>query len=192
MPGRRCPRRFRRDDPIDPVEDTVGEDDAQPYREKRKRMSDIPGRAGAPGRSQIASAHPDWPKLNTHPRSIGVGDLRHRVLPRALTAPAHDEEVSSSRSNCRDRPPPLGRKRKRRGVPNETMATTVSSVRLRPIRSPCHATLSRPFRYRQSPTVQKGSPSSVRSRCSTFARWSRVPDQGASHLGHRTRPTAAH
>ncbi len=46
----------------------------------------------------------------------------------------------------RDRPPPRGRRRKRRGVPSETMATMVSSVRPRPTVSPCHATLSAPLR----------------------------------------------
>ena len=40
------------------------------------------------------------------------------------------------------------------------MATMVSSVLLRPIVSPCQATLSSPSRYRQSPAVTNGSPSS--------------------------------
>jgi hypothetical protein len=43
-------------------------------------------------------------------------------------------------------PPPRGRNKNRRGVPRETIATMVSSVRLRPMRSPCHATLSHPSR----------------------------------------------
>ena len=63
-------------------------------------------------------------------------------------------------SKWREGPPPRGRKRKLRGAPNETIATNVSTVLPRPMVSPCHATLSLPSRYRQSPTVRNGSPSS--------------------------------
>ena len=42
----------------------------------------------------------------------------------------------------------------------DKMATMVSSVRPRPVVSPCQATLSRPSRYRHRPAVRKGSPSS--------------------------------
>ena len=54
------------------------------------------GRPAQQGAYKFLPAHSDWSKLHTHPRSIGVGDLRHRVLPRALTASAHDEEVAPS------------------------------------------------------------------------------------------------
>ena len=57
-------------------------------------------------------------------------------------------------------PPPRGRSSRARGAPRDRMATTVSSVAPRPIRSPCQATLSRPSRYRHRPAVQNGSPSS--------------------------------
>ena len=60
------------------------------------------------------------------------------------------------------RPPPRGRSSRERGAPRDRMATTVSSVAPRPIRSPCQATLSRPSRYRQRPAVQSGSPRSGR------------------------------
>ncbi len=43
-------------------------------------------------------------------------------------------------------PPPRGRSSRARGAPRDRMATTVSSVAPRPIRSPCQATLSRPSR----------------------------------------------
>ena len=49
-----------------------------------------------------------------------------------------------------------------RGVPSETIATMVSCVLPRPVVSPCQATLSRPSRYRHSPAVRNGSPSSAR------------------------------
>ena len=43
-------------------------------------------------------------------------------------------------------PPPAGRSRSARGSPREMIATIVSWVAPRPIRSPCQATLSRPSR----------------------------------------------
>src|SRR5215831_13289955 len=57
--------------------------------------------------------------------------------------------------------PSRGRSSRGRGVPSDTIATTVSSVLPRPIVSPCHATLSRPSRYRHNPAVHSGSPSSA-------------------------------
>jgi hypothetical protein len=71
----------------------------------------------------------------------------------------------TSRSPCptsyrRDGPPPRGRSASARGAPSDTMATMVSSRLPRPIVSPCQATLSRPSRYRHSPAVRNGSPSS--------------------------------
>jgi error-prone DNA polymerase len=57
-------------------------------------------------------------------------------------------------------PPSRGRSRSGRGVPSDKIATMVSSRLPRPIVSPCQATLSRPSRYRHSPAVRNGSPSS--------------------------------
>lgn len=45
-----------------------------------------------------------------------------------------------------DSPPPRGRNRSGRAAPRDRMATIVSSVRLRPVSSPCQATLSEPSR----------------------------------------------
>jgi len=53
-----------------------------------------------------------------------------------------------------------GTQEQRAGAPTEMMATIVSSVEPRPMVSPCHATESRPSRYKQRPAVRNGSPSS--------------------------------
>ena len=59
--------------------------------------------------------------------------------------PADGEGVGLSLDRT-DEPPPFGRNRKRRRPPSDTIATDVSSGESRAIRSPCHATLSRPSR----------------------------------------------
>ena len=59
-----------------------------------------------------------------------------------------------------DVPPPRGRNAKVRVAPRLTIATMVSCVLLRPMVSPCQATLSEPSRYQHSPTEVNGSPNS--------------------------------
>ena len=58
--------------------------------------------------------------------------------------------------NATDRPPPFGRSKKRRAAPRVSVATR-GSGRSRGMRSPCQATLSRPLRYRLSPTESKAT-----------------------------------
>src|SRR5271168_5325718 len=76
----------------------------------------------------------------------------------------HDPPITS-RSPCdcgsrNDGPPPRLRNAKVRVAPRLTIATMVSSELLRPMVSPCQATLSDPSRYQHSPTVVNGSPNS--------------------------------
>jgi len=68
------------------------------------------------------------------------------VLPGALAAAAHDEQVTVTPLLKRIVGPPRGRNASMRTAPTEMIATMVSSVQPRPIVSPVQATLSRPSR----------------------------------------------
>ena len=76
----------------------------------------------------------------------GAGGLGDGVLPGALARAAHHQQVAVTVSGAQRAPPPRGRSGKPRGPRRATIATMVSSVLLRPIVSPCQATLSRPSR----------------------------------------------
>jgi hypothetical protein len=78
------------------------------------------------------SPHAGRSELDADPGPDRPVRFRHRVLPRALAAAAHDEQVAVTHFV--------------RAAPTEMIATMVSSVEPRPIVSPCQATLSRPSR----------------------------------------------
>jgi hypothetical protein len=83
---------------------------------KRKERCPCPGRVknhpASPGEGQpdepASSTHPGRSKLQAHPRPVGPGDFRNGMLPRALTASAHDEEVAPSKLEALGRTTSLG------------------------------------------------------------------------------------
>ena len=94
---------------------------------RAQRLTHLPARTA---RQKTLSGR-NW----TERRGPACGDLGDGVLPGALAAAAHDEQVAVAHLDAIDSPPPrAAAARSRRGSPTETIATIVSWVQPRPMR----------------------------------------------------------
>src|SRR4051794_39473095 len=128
----------------------------EPYTTSGGLCRGVPG--GRPGPLQATPAGRNW-TLTRGPTGFVVFGIQCSQV-------RWHEPPMTTRSPCpRGKrrlaaPPPAGRSSSGRGEPNDTIATIVSALRPRPMRSPCQATLSRPSRYRHIPALTNRSPNS--------------------------------
>ena len=110
----------------------------------------------------LSSAHVAGPELDADPRAGRAWTSSVSSAPRCAgrIRPSPADRRDPAAVAASGPPDRAARNAKTLVAPRLTMATMVSSVLLRPMVSPCQATLSVPSRYRHRPAVVNGSPSS--------------------------------